>query len=677
MRILLLAVCLVAFWGAYSGAYAAEFFVSPSGNDAWSGKMAAPSADDGPFATLERARDAVRALRQSGRLKEGVTIYLCGGEYFRDKSFELGAEDGGTAEAPITYRNVAGARVTLTGGKKVAGFAPLTDETILGRMDPSARGQVFAADLKAQGIADYGTMKRRGFGMGGQTAALEVFYRGERMQLARWPNNDWARIKAVPGGKDGGRFIYDGDRPERWKNAGDIWTHGYWTWDWAESYERIDHIDTAAKEIFTVAPHGVYGYKDNARYYVLNLIEELDAPGEWYLDRDAGLLYLWPAADQINDGDVVVSLLEGPLIVVKDASYLTIQGIDLMHGRNCAITISGGAHNLVRGCTVAHMGTSAISAGGGADLGVRGCDAYDLGEGGISISGGDRMTLRPAGNYATNNHIHDYGRIVRTYTAALHVSGVGNRLDHNLIHDAPHMAIGLDGNDHMVEYNEVHHVCMETHDCGAFYMGRDWTQRGNVVRYNFMHELGHGDVQAIYLDDWTSGVLVYGNVCEGALRGVLAGGGRDNVFENNIFVNCKFGVHIDQRGLGWAKNYFDGTTNTLFDRMKDVNGDQPPYTDKYPELKTILQDEPALAKNNKVLRNINVGGKFLSLHDGLTEQTPYLSIKDNLVEGDPGFVDAAKLNFRLKQDSPAFKLGFKPIPMDEIGLRQDEYRAKP
>jgi hypothetical protein len=656
--------------GVIHAAAGAEFYVSDAGNDAWSGKVAVPSANDGPFLTLERARDAVRALKQSGELKEAVTINISG-SLFRDKPFELGAEDSGTADARITYRTAPGAAATLTGGKGVAGFKKLEDAAVLDRMDPSTRGKVYAADLKAQGITDYGTMKRRGFGLGGQTAALEVFYRGDRMQLARWPNDEWARIHGVPAGKDGGKFGYDGDRPEQWKDAKDMWAHGYWTWDWAESYERIDHIDTAAKEIFTVAPHGVYGYRDSARYYVLNLLEELDAPGEWYLDREKGLLYLWPAADQLNDGDVIVSLLETPMWVMKGVSCVTVEGIGMMYGRNCAMTITGGAHNLVRACTVAHMGTSAISASGGTDTGVRGCEAYDLGEGGIAISGGDRKTLAAGGNYASNNHIHHYGRIVRTYTAALSVGGVGNRLDHNLIHDAPHMAIGLDGNDHAVEYNEVHHVCMETHDCGAFYMGRDWTQRGNVVRYNFMHELGHGDVQAIYLDDWTSGVLVYGNVCEGALRGVLAGGGRDNVIENNIFVNCKYGVHIDQRGLGWAKYYFDGTTNTLFDRMKDVNGDQPPYADKYPKLKTLLKDEPALAKNNKVVRNINAGGEFLSLHDGLKQDTPYLMIKDNFTEGDPGFVDAAKLNFRLKEDSPAFKLGFKPIPMDEIGPRKE------
>ncbi|MBI2433046.1 MAG: right-handed parallel beta-helix repeat-containing protein, partial [Candidatus Hydrogenedentes bacterium] len=305
---------------------------------------------------------------------------------------------------------------------------------------------------------------------------------------------------------------------------------------------------------------------------------------------------------------------------------------------------------------------------GGEDNGVDGCLLYNLGYGGIGLSGGDRKTLTAAGQFATNNEIHDFSRAVRTYTPAVSVGGVGNIVAHNLIYNSPHMAIGLGGNDHRIEYNEIHHVCLETHDAGAFYMGRDWTQRGNIVRYNFMHEMGHGDVQAVYLDDWTSGTLVYGNILQGARRGVLNGGGRDNIVENNIFIDCGAAVHIDERGKGWAKGYFDGTTTTLFDRLKDVNGTEPPYGERYPQLAMLLQDDPVSAKGNIVRRNISVNSKFLELYDGLTPETPYLAIESNLVDVDPLFVDPANKNYRLRDDSPAFQeVDFTPIPCDKIG----------
>src|SRR5207245_799709 len=145
----------------------------------------------------------------------------------------------------------------------------------------------------------------------------------------------------------------------------------------------------------------------------------------------------------------------------------------------------------------------------------------------------DRLSLSRGDNFAESNRISDYARWVRTYRPAIAVDGVGNRVSHNLIHDAPHLAILLHGNDHLVEFNEVHDVCLETEDAGAFYMGRDYTERGNVIRFNYFHDIGrtvatpqgprHTDTNAIYLDDGASGALVFGNICCRTGRGVKIG----------------------------------------------------------------------------------------------------------------------------------------------------------
>ena len=299
------------------------------------------------------------------------------------------------------------------------------------------------------------------------------------------------------------------------------------------------------------------------------------------------------------------------------------------------------------------------------------------GGGGILLAGGDRKTLTPSRHYAENNHIHDYGRWNRTYKAGISIDGVGTRVANNLIHDAPHQAIFVSGNDNLIELNEIHRVCTETGDAGAFYMGRDWAQRGNIVRYNYFHDLraggldgqgGFSEVMAVYLDDWMSGATIFGNIFYKAGRAVLIGGGRDNVVENNVFVDCHPAVHIDARGLGWANYYFNGKETILFDRLKLVAHDQPPYSTRYPRLATILADEPAQAKGNRVARNIRVGGAWLELQDGLTDKT--VEIRGNLTEGDPRFVDAAKADFRLRKDSPAWKLGFEAIPIERIGLQR-------
>jgi parallel beta-helix repeat protein len=303
--------------------------------------------------------------------------------------------------------------------------------------------------------------------------------------------------------------------------------------------------------------------------------------------------------------------------------------------------------------------------------GIQSCDVYQCGDSGIRLAGGDRKTLAPAGNYATNNSIHDYGRWVRTYQPGISVLGVGNRVSNNLIYNAPHIAVMLHGNDHVIEFNEIHHVCMETIDAGAFLMGRDYTQQGNVIRFNYIHELGSGEIQAVYLDDFTSGTMVYGNVIYRVHRGVLIGGGRDNTVQNNIFVECGNAIHLDARGLGWSKKYFDGTDKTLTDGLSAVRYNEPPYSVRYPGLRKLYEKNPALPEGNSIVNNVIYGGKWLELTDGAT--IDMVRIEGNLYDVDPGFVDMQNRNFQLRDDSPAYRLGFQRIPMEKIGPYPDQY----
>ncbi len=633
------------------------FFVAADGSDRNPGTRAKP------FLTLERAREAIRKVKQAGQLPGPVTVWIRGGTYHRRATFSLTAQDSGTKDCPIAYRAYRREQVVLTGGREVTGFKPVKDPAVLTLLEAGTRGKVLCADLKAQGITNFGELKPRGFGRPEYAAGLELFFQGKPMTLARWPNEGWAKIAGVP--ESGGKFNYEGDRPNRWANADDVWVHGYWTWDWAESYEKVESIDTQAKVIATREPHGVYGYSAGKRYYALNLLEELDAPGEWYLDRKTGVLYFWPP-EAVAEGDVVVSLLEQPLVSMADTSYVTLRGLTFECVRGTAIEVKGGAHSLIAECTVRNVGTTGIIIGGGTHNGVSGCHVYQLGDGAVSLSGGDRMTLTAGSNYVIKSEIHDFSRWVRTYRPAVAINGVGDRIANNLIYDAPHSAIILGGNEHLIEFNEIHHVCMETSDAGAFYMGRDVTQRGNVVRYNYFHHLGHRDVQSVYLDDCTAGTFVYGNVCYKGARGVLLGGGRDNIIENNVFVECNPAVHVDARGMGWASFWFDGRDNTLMDRLKAVNYTQPPYSVRYPQLLTWLEDEPAVPKGNKIERNICVGGRWLDLYDGLAEEI--VTVRDNWTEGDPGFVAPDEENWQLREDAPAYRIGFKPIPMEKIGV---------
>lgn len=652
-----------------TAAQATELYVAPNGNDRNPGTKAKP------FATLERARDVLRLMKRG---PGATTIWIRGGVYQLDKTFTLEAGDGGREDAPIVYRACEGETVRITGGRRIKDWKPVTDRAVLARLPAEARGRVLQADLKALGITDYGKLTPRGFGRPVTPAHMELFFDDKPMELARYPNDDWMKIADVPAGKDGGKFTFDGDRPARWAAADDIWIHGYWTWDWAESYEKVKSIDLRTKEIVTEPPHGVYGYKKGARWYALNVLAELDQPCEWYLDRQAGILYFWPP-EPIDRSEAWVSILEAPFISLKDTTHVTIRGISFECARGHGVTITGGEKNLLAGCSFRNIGNVGVVIDGGTANGVLSSDISETGDGGVKLSGGDRKTLTPAGNYVRNCHIHHYNRWVRTYRPAVLIQGVGNVIANNHIHDSPHCAILLNGNEHVIEYNDIHRVCRETGDAGAFYLGRDWTERGNVVRFNYFHHLDKpegitnawSEVMAVYLDDWASGTRVFGNVFYKAGRAAMIGGGRNNTISNNIFVDCDPSVHVDARGLQWGAYYFDGSNTTLTDRLKAMNYTQPPYSERYPELLSLYDDEPAVPKYNAIERNIVFGGRWITL-SGLNDKTVLIS--DNMIDIDPGFVDLLGGDLRLRDDSPAWKLGFKRIPMEEIGMRNDEYR---
>jgi len=402
-------------------------------------------------------------------------------------------------------------------------------------------------------------------------------------------------------------------------------------------------------------------------------LEELDEPGEWYLERKTGILYFWPPS---TTGKIYVSTLSEPLISLTDASYVSLQDLTLEYTRGTGIEMTGGTGNRISNCVVRNIGTIGINVQHGIKHRIEKCEISETGDGAVILDGGERKSLTPGDNWAYNCHLYRFSRWSRTYRPGVLITGVGNHIAHNLIEDAPHSAIILGGNEHIIEFNEIRQVCMETGDAGAFYMGRDFTQRGNIVRYNYFHHLhgvekqsGFTDVMAIYFDDCTSGNVAYGNVCYKAGRAVLLGGGRDITIENNVFVDCMPAIHVDARGKGWAKFWFDGRDSTLIKGLQAMNYLQPPFSVRYPELVSLMNDDPAMPKGNLIMHNIFFGGNWLELQDKLTDKI--IKIQDNWTEGDPGFISLEKENFQLRDDSPVFQLGFKKIPIEKIGRTKD------
>jgi len=649
-------------------------YVSPAGNDKWSGSLSAPNAakTDGPVATLERARDLVRELKRTKGLPNGgLVVELQAGVYELTRTFELSAEDSGTAESPITYRASKGQQIYILAGRVLKDFKPVSDATVISRLAPEAKGKVLCTDLKAQGITQYPPMVSAST-WGPSDPGLDLYFADQPMTLARWPNEGYTKITQVKGpqGVKEGIFTYEENRSNRWINEPDLMVNGYWFYDWANQRYRVKSIDPKDGAISLEYPpvHG-YGFKKGQWFYAYNALSELDRPGEWYLDRQNGIMYFWPPKP-LKSGRVTISLLRDALNI-QDVSYLSLIGLTIECAQYSGINIRGGQQNRIAKCVIRNLGGSGINIDNSTKNEVFGCDLYNLGSGGVNVSAGDRNTLTPGGNNVENCHIYKFGQYNTVYQPAVNLSGVGNRAAHNLFNDSPHMAIGISGNDHIVEYNEVHSVVYESNDAGALYCGRDWTMRGNQIRYNYFHDIYGFESRGaagIYLDDQFSSANIYGNICYRVNLATLIGGGRDTTIENNIFVDCNPSVHVDARGLGWAASIFD----FLKERLNSVPYQSEIWSSRYPELAVILENEPMAPKNILVAHNICVGGRWDDIEGAAR---PGVTFKDNLLDKNPLFVDAKKQDFNMKPESPAWKLGFKPIPFDKIGLYKDPLRV--
>ena len=650
--------------------FAAEVFVAPDGDDAADGTAGHP------VATLSRARDLVRQLR--ARTPGAIVVRVGAGEYLVDETFTLTAEDGGAEGAPVVYR-AEGGKAVFYGGRRLRDFRIVTDEGVLASLPEEARGRVYECDLRAQGITDYGELRTRGFSQPPSPPTLELYVDGVPMTPARWPNEGFVKIRELvdPGDPATGRpatIGYLDDRHARWAEAGDVWLFGYFRWLWADAAIKVGRIDTAARTLTTAEPYNYGGGMDNGQgiqYYAFNLLEEIDAPGEWYLDRTAGVLYLYPPTDPAG-ATIEVGMFAGPMVTVRDVSNVRLEGLTFDLGRYQGLVLEDATDCVIAGCTVSRMADSGVLVHGGARVTLLGCDIHTTGRRGTEIIGGDRATLAPGGHVVENCVIHSVGRIDRTYTPCIQLEGVGNRVAHNLLYDCPSSAMRIEGNDHQIEYNIFHSVVLESDDQGAIDIFANPSYRGIVYRHNIFHHIGnvagkaglHGQA-GIRLDDAISGQLIYGNIfyrsANGNFGGVQMNSGRDNVIDNNVFVECRQGV---------SGGYYPG--NSVWSALRET-GAYPGvilselYMQRYPEMARMMEDPG---------RNFLWGNLFYRCGPVATYPDG-LDMFDNQVrDGDPGFAAPEAGDFGLRADAElTHTMGFRPIPVDEIGLYESPLRA--
>ena len=637
---------------------AVTFFVAPDGADANDGSQAHP------FASLAQARDAIRRLKHEsgGDLSAGgVQVILAPGEYPVRETFTLGAGDSGTAVAPVVYRAAPGATARLQGGVRVANWQPIHDPAVKARLSPAVADAVLEADLKPLGNRDWGdptALRKR----------PELFVNGVPQTLARWPNEGFVKTGEIRGtnifkvwntisGCRDGRFEFVEDRPLNWFDEPDVRLYGYWFWDWFEEYQKVAVIDADHRTFTLAPPYSGYGYRKDQRYHAANVFRELDHPGEWYLDRQAKRLY-WLPTDSVRPekAEIVVSLFAAPFIRMQDVRHVILIGLTLEAGRGDGIHVSGGEECLVAGCVVRQMGGDGVVVQGGRRHGVFGCRLETMGCGGTRVAGGHRETLEPGGHVVENCVVRNISRIKRTYTPAVHLDGCGNRIAHNRFEDMPSSAMRIEGNDHLIELNVIRNVVKESDDQGGVDMFGNPLYRGVVIRWNRWSDIGggtHNGAAGVRLDDMISGVTVHGNVFErcGAVifGGVQIHGGKDNLIDNNLFIDCFAGVSFSRWG---EKRWFEAV-----DRFRGQAAGAV-FLSHYPELTNLSTGVDV----NDLSRNVFVHCGRIYLRDG---GVPRTALSTLMVDD----FDLSRVTDRtaLRAD-PAFRATlFEPIPLNEIG----------
>jgi len=664
-----------------------EFHVSVNGDDAFVGTAAEP------FRTLSKARDAIRAIRDSdGQLAGGVAVVVHGGTYWLPEPLDLGPNDGGTAATPVVYRAADGEAVWLSGGVplRLADFSTVTDQAILKRLPEQRHGRVLAyrftpkqtSQLAPQWPDTWWTERNL-------NACNELFADGQRLPLARWPNRDYATfgeiIETAHEADQTPEFKYAGQRPQRWSVDKGVWLYGYWRRGYRAEFVRVKAINQRENTIQLAARNSLGSLEDGGanRYFAVNLLDELDDAGEWFLDRDGGTLYLIPPAGL--QGDHVTSSVNSEAVIrCVRTQHVEFHGLGIECSARDGIRIEGGSDCRVVGCEIRNVAFTGIAVTGDRHQ-IQGCDIHHTGNVGISVKSGDRRRLIRGDSVVDNCHIHHTNRIVRAGSRAVSMDGVGIRVSHNLIHDVGYIAVGFLGNDHVMEFNRLFRTNDESSEGGVFYTGRDWTSRGSVIRYNFVHHVedsreGCGSAtRFVHLDDSAPETEIYGNVCYRLGGCVSICGGAANHVHDNLFVQCHWGVDVGPRGedmfesdgsggFRLAPNRFNWSS--LVKRLMMYKWNQPPYSTKYPKLVEIFTKDPIAAPwFNVVERNVMVDCGY-GIRKGAMKPE-WSTIQNNWEGSEPGFVqpDHSKLDFRLASDAVVCgDIGFQGKTPESIGL---------
>lgn len=579
---------------------------------------------------LADARNRIRTMRMDGTIPYGtpIEIVLAPGAYVLTAPFSLAATDSGSPHAPVTWCAASRGTVSVRGGRELpwSSFAAATDSSVVSRLQTAVREHVLVADISADA-------PKGGFPEWPATFTVPpmplLSLDGRFEEVARWPDaagidRGWATFSQLTdqgaGASDFASITTLEDRAARWDFSKGVWLFGYWWMDWDDAFVKASSW-SASSRVLRLAAKLKYGVRlpkatssDHLRYFAVNLPEELDAPGEYWVDRTANRLYYYPSANAAT-GNLVLSTLDRELVNVGAAAHdITFRNLTFESAAKGLVSGAGVRRIRLESCDFRALSGDAVTVDG-RDNTLAGCTFRQIGMGCVVLTGGDRATLGLARNSVERCDMREYARFQRCYSSAVRATGCGHAVRGCAIRDVPHMAISYTGNEHFFAWNMVSNVLNETSDAGAFYTGRSSSYLGTKIVGNDFMDFRRPDVSAVYYDDCQWGGEVIGNTFGSLDKGIHLSGGNLHHVTGNVFTRCTQGFYVNRRGVteGYERSWFaEGGGSFHYIGCADFACDRCPWLAAYPELIPAFNDEPVEPFRNSLVDNLFVDCEYFT-----------------------------------------------------------------
>ncbi len=587
------------------------FYVSASASSGGDGSF------EKPFQSIENAKRAVRSADKN----KPITVYVMGGDYYFKSSMVFDAQDSGSEKAPITYKAYNGEKPVFHGSVEIPArnITKLEDETLLNRFQATVRDKIYVMKLPSDVESNMGNLFRFGVGSYAHTYnfnTIDVFNNGELMPMSQWPNVGFVDVESITDGSP--VKVQFGDSIathfNNWKFSEDIIMSYYTRAGYEHYYSPVSGF-SAKEKVINIPNDQVartpsldrMGPSSNARVVILNMLEEIDMPGEWVIDRANKQIYIYPEGGKVN-GKMSVSLLNEAIVRFNGASNITFEGITVGYGRNDAIEIINKSSNIViKDCDVCNVGSSGIEIRESNNISVIDSDIYNVGSSGVYIvSCGDKIALGESGIVVANNDIFNIGRLKKCATACVITEqSCGVDIRNNKMHRVPHQAVWVDGSVIVrVDANEIYQAVRETMDAGALYVNGDPIDWGVEFTNNFIHDVtnelsGRGTTHGTYADAQHHNVKMENNIFYNIGNGAgFQNGGSFGTLANNIFIKCPTPtIYTDyEKQTHWGVSE-RGTALSKVAKAK--------YLERFPDMQRWLEFDA-----DEKLRRKTVGSSF-------------------------------------------------------------------